>query len=89
MERGPLQDPRIRSLLAEKFVELWLHTDGKVKGAEFLALEQRYLGINASPYWMIVDPQNLELQRQQQYTMDPEEFLAFLRGEEKKTTKGK
>ena len=82
MEQGLLQDPRIRSLLAEKFVEVWLHTDGKVKGDSFRKLQIEYVGSNALPYWAIVDPgESLKLLRKQEYTDDTEVFLRFLRGD--------
>ena len=81
MERGPLQDKRIRSLLAEKFVEVWLHTDGKVHGPKFRELQLGFLGNNALPYWVIVDPETLEVLRTREYTDVPEEFLDFLDGD--------
>ena len=81
MEQGLLQDKTIRALLAEKFVEVWLHTDGKVLGAEFRKLQFERLGTNALPYWMIVDPPTGEVLRRQEYTDDRAVFLSFLRGD--------
>jgi hypothetical protein len=82
MEGGPLQDARVKKLIEEDYVELWLHFDHDTLGEKHRALQKdRFVGFLSSPYWAIVDPTTEQTIRKQDFTLDVEEFLRFLRGE--------
>ena len=77
---GPLRDPAVKGEL-ENFVELWLHFDHHLKGAENVERQEEILGFQSNPYWVIYDPATKKTLRKQAFTMIVEDFLKFLRGD--------
>ncbi len=73
--------PAVSRILIEKFVEARLHTDHETKGSEWIALERRYVGFQAQPYYVVFDPKTRKPLRIRNFTEDEPALLRFLLGE--------
>ena len=76
MDSAVFADPKVREL-AKTFYRVKIYTDGP--GEEHNGpLQQKRFGTSTIPFWAVLAPDGRELGRIE-YTLDPAEFLDFLR----------
>ncbi len=84
MEETVFPRPAVRRILTEKYVEARLHSDHAEKGEEWQALERRYVGYVANPYFVVFDPETRQPLRRRGFPMDDKKrdeiMVHFLEG---------
>jgi len=56
MEKDILPSPAVAGVLAERFVEARLHTDGTEHIERILEVQSHLTGSLAMPYYLVIDP---------------------------------
>ena len=81
MEENVFPSQTVAWELTNSFVEARLHTDGKQNIERIRELQLELAGVQATPYYVILDPETgTKLRVQEKPTLNPDAFRAFLRG---------
>lgn len=81
MEETIFPAPAVARELELGFVEARLHTDGQDNIERILELQRELAGVQATPYYLIVDAETGEKLRVLERPTTEEGFRAFLTGE--------